>query len=58
MMYLSETETYDEDMGWGQYSSHPVQVHYVPGNHVTMMTLPEVKSLAALMTSEMRGLGK
>ncbi len=58
MMYLSETEQFNEDMGWGQYSSRPVSVHYLPGNHVTMMTLPHVKKLAELMTSKIKGLGK
>jgi amino acid adenylation domain-containing protein len=58
MMYLSEPETYSEDMGWGQYSSRPVPIHYVPGNHVTMMMMPHVEKLAELMTSEMRGLAK
>ena len=39
----------DEDMGWGRYSSQPVVAHYVPGDHVTMMTQPHVGKLAKVL---------
>ncbi|WP_392535131.1 amino acid adenylation domain-containing protein [Nostoc sp. C117] len=32
--------------GWSKFSAEPVDVHFVPGNHVTMMNLPHVQVLA------------
>ncbi|MFN6466411.1 MAG: non-ribosomal peptide synthetase, partial [Nostoc sp. DedVER02] len=32
--------------GWSKFSVEPVDVHFVPGNHVTMMNLPHVQVLA------------
>jgi thioesterase domain-containing protein/acyl carrier protein len=37
------------DLGWSQYSSQEVPVHIVPGDHVTMMTLPHVEKLAQVL---------
>ncbi|QSJ19255.1 hypothetical protein JYQ62_11325 [Nostoc sp. UHCC 0702] len=34
------------DWGWSQVSAKPVDVHFVPGNHVTMMNQPHVQDLA------------
>jgi thioesterase domain-containing protein len=36
----------DPAWGWNQYSSHPVSVVFVPGDHLTMMTRPNVTTLA------------
>ncbi|HEX2242874.1 MAG TPA: hypothetical protein VHK27_06405, partial [Gammaproteobacteria bacterium] len=32
--------------GWDQFSEGPVEVHVVPGDHLTMMTEPHVQVLA------------
>jgi amino acid adenylation domain-containing protein len=34
-------------LGWSALSSHPVDVHEVPGDHISMITEPHVQSLAA-----------
>ncbi|MBE8998845.1 amino acid adenylation domain-containing protein [Nostoc sp. LEGE 12447] len=36
----------DLHWGWSKFSAEPVNVHFVPGNHVTMMNLPNVQVLA------------
>ncbi|MBP5971508.1 amino acid adenylation domain-containing protein [Brasilonema sp. CT11] len=36
----------DSAWGWNKFSAQPVDVHFVPGNHVTMMTQPHVQVLA------------
>ena len=36
----------DAAWGWGQFSEEPVEVHVVPGDHITMMTDPHVQVLA------------
>nr|AAF17281.1 NosD [Nostoc sp. GSV224] len=36
----------DLHWGWRKFSAEPVDVHFVPGNHVTMMNLPHVQVLA------------
>jgi surfactin family lipopeptide synthetase A len=42
-----EREQYSEPtLGWQQFSQQPIHVDYVPGNHMTMMTMPYVKLLA------------
>jgi amino acid adenylation domain-containing protein len=35
------------DLGWQKYASQPVEVISVPGDHVTMITSPNVQTLAA-----------
>lgn len=37
------------DMGWQRVSRGPVTVRHAPGNHISMMTLPHVRKLAAEM---------
>jgi amino acid adenylation domain-containing protein len=37
------------DLGWSEYSSQEVHVHVVPGDHVTLMTLPQVEKLALVL---------
>jgi thioesterase domain-containing protein len=32
--------------GWGPFAAGPVAVHWVPGDHITMMTKPHVQVLA------------
>ncbi|MFS0517038.1 amino acid adenylation domain-containing protein [Nostoc sp. UIC 10607] len=36
----------DLHWGWSKFSAEPVDIHFVPGNHVTMMNLPHVQVLA------------
>ncbi|OKH59454.1 hypothetical protein NIES2130_09045 [Scytonema sp. HK-05] len=36
----------DSTWGWSKFSTEPVDIHFVPGNHVTMMTQPHVQVLA------------
>jgi thioesterase domain-containing protein len=36
----------DPTLGWNAYSSHPVIVEEVPGDHLSMMTAPHVQTLA------------
>jgi amino acid adenylation domain-containing protein len=36
----------DPVMGWNQFSAKPVEIHFVPGDHITMMTEPHVQVLA------------
>jgi amino acid adenylation domain-containing protein len=36
----------DKALGWNAFSSQPVNVHFVPGDHVTLLRLPHVQVLA------------
>ncbi|MEH2088955.1 non-ribosomal peptide synthetase [Nostoc sp.] len=36
----------DLDLGWNKFSAEPVNVYFVPGNHVTIITQPYVQVLA------------
>ncbi|MEH2172557.1 amino acid adenylation domain-containing protein [Nostoc sp.] len=36
----------DSTWGWSEYSGEPVDIHFVPGNHITMMAEPHVQFLA------------
>jgi len=42
-----------EDLGWGRYASQPVAIHYVAGNHLSMMMRPHVGDLARALQTEM-----
>ncbi|MFN6531145.1 non-ribosomal peptide synthetase [Nostoc sp. ChiSLP03a] len=57
----------DSTWGWSEYSCEPVDIHFVPGNHITMMAEPHVQVLAeqlkdciqqALRRQEAGGKGK
>jgi amino acid adenylation domain-containing protein len=39
------------DLGWQRYASRPVEVVGVPGSHVTMITRPNVRALAAALAA-------
>ncbi|WP_353931424.1 non-ribosomal peptide synthase/polyketide synthase [Okeanomitos corallinicola TIOX110] len=41
----------DVSLGWNPFSSEPVDVEFVPGNHVTMMTQPHVQVFAERLKS-------
>ncbi|MDY7008074.1 MAG: amino acid adenylation domain-containing protein [Cyanobacteriota bacterium] len=45
---LDEIPT-DPTWGWNQFSTQPVEVHVVPGNHTTMLSEPHVQVLAGLL---------
>ena len=45
--------TAGDDYGWGRYSSGPVRVHDVPGDHLSMMTEPHVGKLAQVLGESM-----
>ncbi|MBC1213136.1 amino acid adenylation domain-containing protein [Trichormus variabilis ARAD] len=36
----------DPAWGWGQFSTEKVDIHIVPGDHMTMMTQPHISSVA------------
>ncbi|WGV24584.1 non-ribosomal peptide synthetase [Halotia branconii] len=36
----------DPAWGWGQFSAQNVDIHVVPGDHITMMTQPHISSVA------------
>ncbi|QRK14210.1 LLM class flavin-dependent oxidoreductase [Archangium violaceum] len=39
----------DPAMGWGRFSTQAVEVHQVPGDHLSMMTEPHVRSVAGCL---------
>jgi amino acid adenylation domain-containing protein len=41
----------DSDLGWGEFSTEPVDIHFVLGNHVTIMAEPHVQVLAERLKS-------
>ena len=42
----SDHLSYDPAWGWNQFSDSEVEIHTVPGTHISMMTEPHVKILA------------
>ncbi|WGV25108.1 non-ribosomal peptide synthetase [Halotia branconii] len=36
----------DSTWGWSKFSTKPVNLHFIPGNHITMMNPPHVQALA------------
>lgn len=51
-----DTETPDLSLGWSRYSRGPVEVTFVPGNHLTMMWDPHVQSLAEGLAATLAGI--
>jgi amino acid adenylation domain-containing protein/non-ribosomal peptide synthase protein (TIGR01720 family) len=45
----------DPAWGWSAFSSEPVNVQFVPGDHIGMMTEPNVRSLGALLKASLGG---
>jgi amino acid adenylation domain-containing protein len=45
----------DPALGWGPYSAGPVEVHVVPGDHLSMLAEPRVGRLAELLAGLLRG---
>jgi thioesterase domain-containing protein len=37
---------FEEDLGWSRVVSGPVEIHTVPGNHLSLMAEPHVRALA------------
>lgn len=53
---LDNNEFGDElDIGWQKFSSTPVETHFVPGDHISIMTEPHVKSLAQQLKACLEG---
>lgn len=44
-------EEQDSTAGWSRYLSRPVEIHAIPGDHVTMITEPNVSLLAERIRS-------
>jgi thioesterase domain-containing protein/acyl carrier protein len=36
-------------LGWRRFSANPVTVHPVPGNHLTMLTMPHIETMARVL---------
>ena len=36
----------DSTVGWNRFSSQPIKIHFVPGNHVSMMIEPHIQVVA------------
>jgi amino acid adenylation domain-containing protein len=36
----------DSAWGWGQFSAQKVDIHFVPGDHITMMAQPHIQTVA------------
>lgn len=51
-----DTKTPDLSLGWSRYSRGPVEVTFVPGNHLTMMWDPHVQSLAEVLAATLAGI--
>jgi amino acid adenylation domain-containing protein len=45
----SENSALDATLGWSKFSSEPVEVYDVPGDHMSMMTEPDVEALADIL---------
>jgi thioesterase domain-containing protein len=39
------------DLGWGELAGGGVEVHVIPGNHVTLLREPGVRALAASLSA-------
>jgi len=47
----ANSETLDElGLGWDKFSTQPLDIHFVPGNHHTMFNEPHVQVLAKQLT--------
>jgi thioesterase domain-containing protein len=44
-LYLSEA-TSDPALGWNNHTEEATEVHIVPGDHFSMLSEPEVRTLA------------
>jgi acyl-CoA synthetase (AMP-forming)/AMP-acid ligase II/thioesterase domain-containing protein/NAD(P)-dependent dehydrogenase (short-subunit alcohol dehydrogenase family)/acyl carrier protein len=45
----------DPTLGWQQHSPQSIPVHVIPGNHITMMSQPNVVRVAELLTACLSG---
>jgi thioesterase domain-containing protein len=41
----------DPALGWSEFSSKPIEIHYIPGTHFTLLTEPNVEILAGRLKS-------
>jgi amino acid adenylation domain-containing protein len=51
-------EALDPSLGWGEFSSEPVEIHVIDGNHVTIALEPRVRELGRVLRACMDGAGK
>jgi len=47
----------DPYLGWGPWAEEGIDVHEVPGSHVTMFRPPTIKALALALQAELDRLG-
>lgn len=52
-LWFSKSRFKDPSWGWQQLSSEKVEVHFTPGDHVTMLADPHVKHLAEQLESKL-----
>ncbi len=48
----TKTDIQEDTLGWAASCSGPIQTHWVPGDHITMMSEPHVQSLARELARE------
>ncbi|HEX3763559.1 MAG TPA: hypothetical protein VHW23_32910 [Kofleriaceae bacterium] len=51
---LGRANPTDESLGWQRLTGREVAVRWVPGDHVTIMTRPNVQIMADLLRDAMR----
>ncbi|MEO1377483.1 MAG: hypothetical protein AAFW70_25030, partial [Cyanobacteria bacterium J06635_10] len=54
----SSTLFQEPTWGWNQFSSKEVEIHIVPGNHISMMSEPHVQVLAEKMQQSLEQVPK
>ena len=48
-VYVGVDNFHDATLGWQKHSPHAIAVHEIAGNHITMMSQPNVVSVAKLL---------
>jgi hypothetical protein len=48
----------DSTLGWKRFSTSPVAVHNVPGNHLTMLAMPNIEALALALRDRLKVVSK
>ena len=43
----------EPDRGWGRLTAEPVEIHTVPGDHITMLAEPQVQELARALACDL-----
>ncbi|HVR99576.1 MAG TPA: amino acid adenylation domain-containing protein, partial [Thermoanaerobaculia bacterium] len=50
---LARLAAADPGLGWGRYTSEPPSIHFVPGNHQTMIQEPHAAAVASVLRSSL-----